>query len=238
MVNRRTPVLRLLISLLAVAMIVATQGVRAEPMPEGMVGWWYYTGVNTPDQFAADPITACRLSAQNHFSTPLLEMRAMPRTSAPIMECKYSSRITGAKWYAPVSLFCKPGYSPRWPGVCVKRSEAPAPAACSKGSPGSVEANPVQLASGSKVQTETDLVAGRSGFLRVERTYRSLAAARARSRPDSAGRSRSIGILMSIGVSSTANCRAFRVVLATAVRSDSIRAPPACMNLAMTSCRR
>jgi RHS repeat-associated protein len=176
MMNRRTVVLRWSICLLAVSMIVPTKGVRAEqPIPEGMVGWWYYTGVNTPDQFAADPITACRLSAHNHFRAPLLEMRAMPEASAPIMECKYSSgAFTGIKWYSQASLFCKPGYSPRWPGMCVKSKEAPAPASCSPESPGTVEGNPVQLASGSKVQTETDLVAGRSGFLRIGRTYRSL----------------------------------------------------------------
>ena len=169
MTSRRIVAFRLPIFLLASSIVVATQDVSAaQPMPEGMVGWWYYTGVNTPDQFAADPITACRLSAQNHFRAPLLEMRAMPEASAPIMECKYSSgSFTGVQWYAPASLFCKPGYSPRWPGMCVKSREAPAPASCSKASPGSVEANPVQLASGSKVQTETDLVAGRSRFLRI-----------------------------------------------------------------------
>jgi RHS repeat-associated protein len=174
MMNLRIAALRLPASFFA--LLITAQSAGAEPpMPEGMVGWWYYTGVNTPDQFAADSITACRLSAQNHFKAPLLEMRAMPGASAPIMECKYSSgTFTGAQWYSPASLFCKLGYSPRWPGVCVKRHEAPAPASCLKGSPGYVTGNPVQLASGSKVQTETDLVAGRAGFLRVERTYRSL----------------------------------------------------------------
>jgi RHS repeat-associated protein len=177
MMNRRNAVSRLPSFLLAVSMTIAMPAVGAKPAtPEGMVGWWYYTGVNTPDQFVADPITACAISAQNHFRAPLLAMRAVPGSNAPIMECKYAHRgtPTDARWFTPVSLFCKSGYSPRWPGVCVKRPEAPAPVSCSKASPGYVKGNPVQLASGSKVQTETDLVAGRSGSLRVQRTYRSL----------------------------------------------------------------
>lgn len=49
MVNRRAAVFRLQVSLLAVSVLVAPLGVCAEtPMPEGMVGWWYYTGVNPP----------------------------------------------------------------------------------------------------------------------------------------------------------------------------------------------
>jgi YD repeat-containing protein len=177
MMNRRIAVFRLPSSLLAVSMLVATQGVAAEPaLPEGMIGWWYYTGITSPAHFTADPITACALSAQNHFRTPLLAMRAMPGTNAPIMECQYASPGSpkDIQWFTPVSLFCKTGYLPRWPGVCVKRSEAPAPASCSEECPGHALANPVQVASGSKVQTETDLVASTGSLLKVTRTYRSL----------------------------------------------------------------
>ena len=102
-------------------------------------------------------------------------MRIMSGASAPIMECKYNSgTFTGTQWYGPAALFCKPGYSPRWPGVCVKRYEVPAPPSSSAACPGHAVGNPVRLASGSKVQTETDLVGSRSGLLKVTRAYRSL----------------------------------------------------------------
>ncbi|MDB5936471.1 MAG: hypothetical protein JWQ01_3815 [Massilia sp.] len=91
MMNRRIVVFRLPSSLLAVSMLVATQGVAAEPaLPEGMIGWSYYTGITSPAHFTADPITACALSAQNHFRAPSLAMRAMPGTNTPIMECQYA----------------------------------------------------------------------------------------------------------------------------------------------------
>jgi RHS repeat-associated protein len=160
-------------------LLVGTRGVCAETaMPEGMIGWWYYTGINGTPQYTADPVTACTLTAQNHGAAKLLGMRAMNGTNAPMLECKYSLLNIPNKeaWYGQASLFCTTGYLARWPGVCVKRDEPPAPASCQTGTglPGEVKANPVQLASGSKVQTEIDLVGGRSDLLKVARTYRSL----------------------------------------------------------------
>jgi hypothetical protein len=73
MMNRRIPALRLRTFSLALSLIVTAETVFAEPhMPEWTKGWWYYTGVNTPNQYAADPITACRFTAKNHAAAPLL----------------------------------------------------------------------------------------------------------------------------------------------------------------------
>jgi hypothetical protein len=161
---------------LALSMLCAAPYASAQAaMPEGMKGWWYYTGVNTPDQFAADPLTACRLTAQNHARAPLLAMRPTPGTNGVIMDCKYVVFLPKeGDWYGPTSLFCNVGYLARWPGVCVKREEPPAPPSCSSACPGYAEGNPVQLASGAKVQTETDLTAGPGALLTIQRTYRSL----------------------------------------------------------------
>ena len=49
----------------------------------------------------------------------------------------------------------------------------PAPLSCSGSDPGAGIGNPVQLASGAKVQAENDLVAG-TELLRIDRTYRTL----------------------------------------------------------------
>lgn len=160
MMKRRIPVTRLPAFSLAFSMIVAAQSASAHSaMPEGMKGWWYYTGVNTPDQYAADPLTACRLTAENHQKTPLLAMRPTPGGNGNVIDCMYSlyGNPKASGWYGPVSLFCNPGYFARWPGVCVKRDEAPAPPSCSSECSGYAVGDPVQLASGAEVQTETDL---------------------------------------------------------------------------------
>lgn len=145
-------------------------------MPEGMKGWWYFTGVNSPDHYAPDPLTACRLTAENHMRTPLLDMRSTPGSLGNMMDCKYQTMLGVPKegdWYGIVSLFCNSGYTPRWPGVCLKHDEAPAPLCCSPEDSGYAQGNPVQLASGSKVQSEVDLVAGPGILLQIGRTYRS-----------------------------------------------------------------
>jgi RHS repeat-associated protein len=99
------------------------------------------------------------------------------------MSCKYSHFIGSPNegdWYGTTILSYKPGYFARSPGVCVKRDEAPAPppGGCDGGGPGggpgASVGNPVQVASGAKVQTETDLLAGLGNALQVNRTYRSL----------------------------------------------------------------
>lgn len=86
--------------------------------------------------------------------------------------CKYHHflAVGGEYWYGSTMLVCKPGYTAGWPGVCTKYTELPAPSdaagSCSAG-------NPVQVASGAKVQTEIDLQSG-EGALGIRRTYRSL----------------------------------------------------------------
>ena len=175
-----------LLALVLAAATLASQGAHAQQtMPEGMTGWWYYTHIGPGEQqYAADPVTACSNSARNHMGTPLLAMR--PNASgAPFYDCKYSHfmRAGGQDWYASTILVCNIGYRPRSPGVCVKDEEIPAPLSCRGSDPGASLGNPVQLASGAKVQAETDLIGG-PDLLRIGRTYRTL---RQNSRAQSGG---------------------------------------------------
>lgn len=166
---------RLIATSLALSLAFAAQSIAAEPvLPEGMKGWWYFTGINGPERYAADPLTACKLTAQNHANAPLIAMRQMPGSNGPMMECKYKVFLPQPDWYGPTYLMCDTGYVARAPGVCVKRDEAPAPPSCAPACPGFAVGNPVQLASGAKVQTETDLTAGPGVLLTINRTYRSL----------------------------------------------------------------
>lgn len=60
MMKSRISASRILAFALALSMLCAAHCASAQPaMPEGMKGWWFSTGANTPDQFAADPLTAC-----------------------------------------------------------------------------------------------------------------------------------------------------------------------------------
>jgi RHS repeat-associated protein len=161
---------------LALVMLAASQSVHAQQaIPGGTKGWWYFISMTEGSGYAADPITACKHNALNNMGTPLLEMRPNADGS---FGCKYSHvmQSVGAHWYTTTWLACEPGYHPRNTGVCVKNDETPAPSSClmpDLGGAGASVGNPVQLASGAKVQTEIDLVAG-PDLLRIERTYRSL----------------------------------------------------------------
>ena len=152
-------------------------------MPEGTIGWMYYRGwaLADPSGRVDDPVTACQNSAHNHMGTPLVAMRpavdsAGNPANRPTYDCKYSHFIAsaGVAWRAQTSLFCTPGYTAQWPGVCVKQVEVPWPASCSADEPGRVLGNPVLLSSGAKVQGETDYSAGPGAALQVRRTYRTL----------------------------------------------------------------
>lgn len=79
---------------IAVSLLVVMQAeCAASTMPEGMKGWWYFTGINSPDHYAPDPLTACRLTAENHMRTPLLAMRPTPGSLGNIMDCKYQTML-------------------------------------------------------------------------------------------------------------------------------------------------
>ncbi|MDL2357106.1 MAG: DUF6531 domain-containing protein, partial [Pseudomonadota bacterium] len=189
MMNRRPSLARLFAVALATILLAMAHCAQAQQtMPEGSLGWWYYTNINSDGGRAADPITACKKTAANHMGTPLLAMRPMGSNGA-MMGCKYAHFIGSPNdglWYGATVLDCKPGYHPRAPGLCVRHDEAPPPpppGGCGSGGgggggggggPGAAAGNPVQIASGAKVQTETDLVAGQWDALRVDRTYRSL----------------------------------------------------------------
>lgn len=57
---------RLTACALALLLVVVAHCAQArQAPPEGTKGWWYYTGLNSPGDYAADPITACKKNAQN-----------------------------------------------------------------------------------------------------------------------------------------------------------------------------
>jgi RHS repeat-associated protein len=166
---------RITFALSLATIVVGSQSARAqEAMPEGVQGWTYYINSAEPLGLTDDPVSACKKTAANHMGTPLLAMQ--PSDGMVAFECNYSNRApwVGAHWYGMSVLRCTPGFTPRWPGVCTKGSEPPPPSSCLPNDPGYGCGNPVQVASGAKVQSETDLVAGPLDTLRIERTYRSL----------------------------------------------------------------
>ncbi|MDL2357800.1 MAG: DUF6531 domain-containing protein, partial [Pseudomonadota bacterium] len=188
--SRLSPFSRLFAVALASGFVAVTHCAQAQQaLPEGTIGWSYYRGIINDVGRAADPVTACKKNAANQMGTPLLAMRPFGASGA-MMQCKYEHFLgqpDGGSWYGTTILNCTPEYVVRSPGVCVKRNEAPPPPAppppggCGSGGgggggggPGAAAGNPVQIASGAKVQTETDLVAGPSDALRIDRTYRSL----------------------------------------------------------------
>ncbi|RSZ59338.1 RHS repeat protein [Massilia atriviolacea] len=160
------------------SLVLAQTSVRAEQeMPEGTLGWIYYTGVFGPDIYAPDPVTAChRQSTRHNMRQPLVAVRPM-NNAGTWFDCKYRHFLItgGVTWFGGPLLVCKPGYKPYAPGICLKDApEVPVPVSCKSGAPGRANGNPVQLASGAKVQTESDLPGAAEGALRVDRTYRSL----------------------------------------------------------------
>lgn len=175
----------LAVAICAIAYMASVHGEQA--LPEGSKGWWYFTFLNDVGHYTTDPITACQKTAQNHMGQPLVAMRpAIGSDNGAVFDCAYSHFIgapNSVHWYGQAILNCDQGYVPSAPGVCVKHKEAPAPAGspggCNGGGgpgsgPGATRGNPVQVASGAKVQTEIDLVAGPHDAQRVNRTYRSL----------------------------------------------------------------
>ncbi len=163
--------------LLMLAVCIATSGgvQAAEQMPEGMKGWWYYIGYQKSG-FARTPHEACRLSAANHWGTPLKAV-VPSEVPKPIFYCYYQTIIGESVFsYSLTSLFCEDGYHATSPGVCVKWPEPPHPPSCSPGQPGVTVANPVAVATGAKIQSEIDLAGAPDGTMRIVRTYRSLRA--------------------------------------------------------------
>ncbi|UOD27739.1 RHS repeat protein [Massilia violaceinigra] len=146
--------------------------VRAQSaLPEGTLGWWYFSGINSETRYASDPITACKNGAWHHAREPLVAMRPF-KGRRDMFECAYRwLPVHGpVSWLGDATLSCKPGYSSYPQGVCRKnRPERPAPLKC-----GEAAGNPVQFASGSKIQHETDMGEGGNDLLRVRRTYRSV----------------------------------------------------------------
>lgn len=142
-------------------------------MPEGMLGWWYFISAlpETKFGYAKSAAEACAATAANHFQSPLYFMT--PSSGGkPAYHCGYKHNwINRVETYSPTQLVCKTGYSPRWPGVCTKWVETPQPPTCSNEEPGKVEANPVVVSSGAKLQSETDFPGLQNGALRITRTY-------------------------------------------------------------------
>lgn len=153
------------------ALLMHWQAHAANGMPPGTLGWYYYTGVFGPDEYAPDPATACHKTAMRHMGQPLKAIRPLNGLRSNY-ECKYAHflRTGGIDWFGGTALVCEKGYRVSRQGVCLKDpAEIPVPLTC-QGSAG----NPVQFVSGAKVQHETDLVAGPGDGLRIGRTYRSV----------------------------------------------------------------
>lgn len=153
-----------------------SQNSLAEEMPEGMIGWSYFISLHVGG-YAADPVTACKLTARNHMNKALLDMQPT-NESGTFLKCKYLSameavnEVWGPQWYGATLLLCHPGYSARAPGVCVKRDEPPPPLSCKPGTPGFVLGNPVTISTGAKIQSEIDFPGTPAGALQITRTYR------------------------------------------------------------------
>ena len=168
---------------LAFGVVVAAAlsgGARAEdpkpmPMPKGMKGWWHAISLNpTTSGYVRTPEEGCAQNAAHHWGTPLLSMHPAD-TPKPRFDCFYKNPVGGrVSNYGNTYLECEHGYTPKAPGVCVKWAEAPRPPTCSPDQPGFALANPVAVASGAKVQTETDSPGLPNGALRITRTYRTL----------------------------------------------------------------
>ena len=157
----------------AIALTASAGALAEEPRPEGMKGWWYYISLFASG-YAGGPQEACRLSAANHFDVKLSSMKPSPLPK-PIFHCFYKNPIGGrVSDYALTRLYCESGYTAKSPGVCVKKPEAPRPPSCKADEPGYGVSNPVAVASGAKVQSETDFPGAPNGTLRITRTYRTL----------------------------------------------------------------
>ena len=152
-------------------------GARAETkMPEGVKGWWYYISIfPLKSGYAKSPRDACVQNAANHFGTRLISMAPSTITVAPRFECFYMNPVRGRVWgYTDTHLVCHPGYKAKGPGVCVKDAEPSRSSSCNPSDAGYAVSNPVALASGAKVQSETDFPGSAKGTLRITRTYRTL----------------------------------------------------------------
>jgi hypothetical protein len=88
--------------------------------------------------------------------------------------CKYPNflPIGGPAWYGTTHLVCEAGYRPTPDGICAKVTEPAPPFNCRPGEAGYGVGNPVVVATGAKVQRETDSVGAASNLLKAERTYR------------------------------------------------------------------
>lgn len=159
----------LLISLLILQTFAGVYAANS-PMPEGMKGWWYYINIYS-NGYAATPEEACKLTAQNHMKTWLVDMEAVENFT---FNCKYPHFLVvgGVRWYGGTTLYCNSGYVPTQEGICVKRREIAQPLNCESGEPGFMVGNPVMVSTGAKVQHEVDTIGMASTNMRIERTYR------------------------------------------------------------------
>lgn len=145
----------------------------SDAMPTGTVGWIYYAGGKTG--YVADPVQACRLTAQNHMGTKLTDMKisaGLPDGTS--YQCKYPHflAIAGDQWYGATYFHCEYGYKAKAPGVCVVDAQHLTPATCSIGEKGYTIGNPITVTTGGKFQTEVDLVIGQARTTKISRTYR------------------------------------------------------------------
>jgi hypothetical protein len=157
------------VAVFAIACALSTSAKAQVPMSEGVKGWTYYISINQLGHVATAE-EACTRTAKNHMGTKLRYMRA-GTTTKPSQKCFYPHFLVvgGVRNFFDTRFIWDSGYSAKSPGVCVKWPEGPRPPSCSPDGFGFAVGNPVAVASGAKIQTETDISGSPNGALRITR---------------------------------------------------------------------
>ena len=164
------------------AVLLAAPPAPAAPgIPPGTLGWTVQDYNRAAIVYVADPVAACRemriIGLPGTFSGALVGIQSPTFTwwQGDSYICNYAD-VAGNKMSWTTALRCEAGYSPRWPGLCLPNGlqAPPVPPSCSPQDPGFMVGGQVLVASGYKVQRETDFAAAPGGMLEVVRTYRSV----------------------------------------------------------------
>lgn len=168
---------------LCVAMLAAPIALATPGVPPGTLGWTVQDYNRAGLAYAADPVSACRemriIGLPGSFNGALVGIQspAFSWWQGDSYTCIYAD-ASGNRMNWTTALRCEAGYTPRWPGLCLADGlhAPPVPPSCSLRDPGFMVGGQVLVASGYKVQRETDFAATGGGMLEVVRTYRSVLA--------------------------------------------------------------
>lgn len=154
----------------ALLLVISGFGANAYADPtltDGVKGWTYGEA-----DYKATPLEACK---GMHVPSAMVFTHLAPYISNGVAtgttySCHFTFPGTGSDYPYPTGLFCKSGYFPRWPGICVRARSLPPPS-CSKDSKGASDGNPVMISTGVKVQREVDPL---GPTFDISRTYRAV----------------------------------------------------------------